>query len=299
MDNIIYSFHTLIRRFCMDRRDKLKSKRSVAQLKALSIYEETQNMTEEQVVQSIYEKIISLNREEAIEIENNQKLRKASCGINIDILEIILQNVEKLEPERYSKLNEIKSVTIGIVKSSKINETRNYVGWSVEHKKNISEREIDQLVTFIGNIDENDLKDVPPLFYRRVLSKEEEREVLSKLQNKWFVKIDQQYNLANREILNINSGDFAAIVDRERMVDLIIDRGEKRIYEINMCELDAASYIMDTHAMLKSKNIQTYWCSDKMDWAIIKDHDGFFFICGEFLINTCNTKNIFYADAEN
>lgn len=61
--------------------------------------------------------------------------------------------------------------------------------------------------------------------------------------------------MTSKEILTIKSGDFEKLANRERIVDLIIHCGNKRIYEINMYSLDASSYIMDTHAMLKSRNI--------------------------------------------
>ncbi|WP_312048106.1 hypothetical protein, partial [Anaerotignum sp.] len=85
MSSIICNFQTLIRRFCINKINNFMNKRVVIQRKALGIYEETKDITQEQVIQSIVDKIISLSYKEAMEIEKNEELRKSSSSsINID-----------------------------------------------------------------------------------------------------------------------------------------------------------------------------------------------------------------------
>ncbi len=283
----ICNFHTVIRKYCMDRMKWLRNNRIIAQRNALGIYDETKDMTEEQTIGEIYHKIRGLSREEAAELENNTELRKACCSIHIDILEIILQNLERQEPEQYEALDEIKNAAINLVQASRINENRNYFGWSQEEKKTITEEEINQLVSYIKTIDDNSLEEVQHLFYRRVLTKEEEREIIKKLQDNWLETTKHLYCESTNEIACFYSHEFEETVDRNKIIDLLKDKGETRIYEINSCDLDAVSYIMDTEALLMNQKSQAYWCSEGMDWAIIKDHEGFYFVCGAFLVEAC------------
>lgn len=274
----------------MDRVCKFSNEHIVALRKVLGIYEETKDMTENQVIQSMHEKIISLSPKESIEIESNEELRKHAYGININILEVILKEIEKLEPEQYTTLNEIKNIAIDIVKDSKINEHIHYVGISNEDKETICENEKQELIIYMHSIIEDDLRDVPQLFHRRVLTEKKVSEVFSKLQNSWLNKC--QYALSTDEILCIDSNYFINTVDLDKLIKLLIDHSNESIYEINYCDLDAASYIMDTNALILNNKSQAYWCSDKMDWAIIKDHEGFFFICGKYLAEACNSGYI-------
>ncbi|GEM_PF-4986147 len=184
------------------------------------------------------------------------------------------------------------------MRTSRISENIKYAGWSYEDKIRISEREINKIVFYMKNIDENDLKNVLPLFYRRVLSEEEEREVLRKLQDKWLKRTQQYYNKSTKEIISFRSNDFSTPANRNKIIDLLICHGEKRIYEVNVCDVDSVSYIMDIDALSFNRNIQPYWCSNKMDWAIIKDHEGAIFVCGEFLVNAYKNGKYFRSDSE-
>lgn len=293
MSSRMRNFQTLVRRYCINKINYLENERIIMQREALGIYEETRDKTQEQVIQAICEKIISLSYKEAMEIENAGELDKEPCNIKIDILEVILQSVEKIEPEQYSSLSEIKKDAIHLVRTSKISETISYLGWSGEDKERISESEINETVSYMKSIMENDLKNVSPIFYRRVLSEEEEGEVVRKLQDKWLKRTQQYYNRPTKEILSFNSNEFATATNQNKIIELLRFHGEEKIFEINACEVDAVSYIMDIDALSLNHNIQPYWCSNKMDWAIIKDHEDVIFVCGEFLVNAYNKGNHF------
>lgn len=293
MERSIINFHTFIRRYCIDRSDMLKSIRLDTQLKTLGIYEKSMSMTEEQVVHAIYQRIKSLSREEAIKIENDPTLRKNECSINIDILEITLENIEKIDPLLYKNLNSIKNICSHMIQSSKLRGNTHYHGWSEKEKEKIIDTERSQLISLINETDEDDLTDVPPLFFRRVLSEDMEKSLLFAIKKKWHEKVEQKSSFSNKDYLLIHENQFKKVFNQEKIIQTPLQRGEKRIYQLNPWELKGVSYQMDTHLILTNPKTELYWCSDKLDWAIIKDHEDHYHIWGDCFLNT---TELFHSD---
>lgn len=285
MDQTIINFHTFIRRYCIDRRNTLKENRLIAQLKALGIYEEVKAMPEDQAIEAIFEKIKRLDHNEFINIENDPALSKKSYNINIDILEIILQNIEKIDPLQFESLNDIKNASLQNIQSSKISDNSHYHSWSKKEKEKIIETEISHLISLIKKTDKDDLKEISPLFFRRVLSNDEEKTLLLTFKNKWHKKAEQSEHISNTDYLRLHEDEFKKIFKRENIVEILLHRGENRVYELNTWDIDGASYEMDTHIILTNPNSELYWCTQKMDWALIKDHEGYYHIWGDCFIN--------------
>lgn len=285
MNNLILNFHTLMRKYCVERIQHLKSEHLIAMRKAFEVYDDTKDMTEEQTIQCIHEKMCSVSREKMRQIENNEELRKHSCAVNNDILDVILKNIEKVDPDKYAVLNKIKMAVIDIVKSSKINSIKGYTNISNDEKEKICEKEKQVLISYIHSIHEENLWDVPQLFYRSVLTEENVAEVFSVFEKQWLNRVMQHFDEPMDGVLRFHSSSFIEEIDLDRLIQLLIHYGDERIYEINSCEVDAVSYIMDTSALCLRNKLQANWFSDKMDWAIIKDHSSFVFLCGELLVN--------------
>ncbi|MBB2183250.1 hypothetical protein H0486_10200 [Lachnospiraceae bacterium MD1] len=289
MNSIVLNFHTLIRKYCMERIQKLKSDQLVAMRKAFEVYDDTKDMTEEETIQCIHKKMCSVDREKMKQIVNNEELRKYWCAVNIDILDVMLKNIEKVEPEEFSSVEEIRKKIINIVKSSKISGIKGYDNISNDEKENICEKEKQICISYMNSIHEEKLRDAPQLFYRRVISKEKEAELISDFEKQWLNKVMQHFDEPMDGVLRFHIGSFTEEIDLDRLTQLLIDHGDERIYEINSCEVDAVSYIMDTNVLCLKNKTQAYWFSEAMDWAIIKDHSSFVFLCGGLLINAYNS----------
>jgi len=101
----------------------------------------------------------------------------------------------------------------------------------------------------------------------------------------------------NRDVLDValkgieGLEQFIKGVNLEKFIEWLVSHGEERIYEINTCEVDAVSYIMDTTALVIKSKLEAYWCSDIMDWALIKDHEGFIFVCGKWLVEVLKSED--------
>lgn len=206
--------------------------------------------------------------------------------MNRGILDVVLKGIEALEPEDYNTLNEWIDAVVKVVKACKISPIKGYVGISQEQKERICACERQRLISFVLHIEENNLNDVPALFYRKVLTDSKRFEVFQKLQSIWLDKTVQHYYTSTNEIVCFDSEQFIRGVNLEKLIQCLVNHGEERIYEINTCEVDAVSYIMDTTALVIKSKLEAYWCSDKMDWALIKDHEGFFFVCGKWLVES-------------
>lgn len=295
MNETINNFHTLIRRYCMDEIYTLKKDQIIEQRKNLNIYEETKDMTENQVNQCIYEKSVSLSLEDWIELEHNIDLHRNKCAmvisISIDILNVILKGIEKIEPEKYKTLNDMKNTVSDVVNASKISEIRHYSGFNKEDKETVCENMKQELIHYINTINEAHLSDVTPLFYRRVLTEKKISELCIKLRKQWLDKAVPFSTLATHEIVSFKTNYFLKTVDQDKLIRFLKNNGEERIYEINTCEVDPASYIMDTTALVIRGMSEAYWFSDKMDWALIRDHEDFYYICGENFVSEFNAGN--------
>lgn len=285
MDQACINFHTFIRRYCIDRSNKLKKNRFMAQLKALGIYEEVKAMPENKALEAICQKIKRLDHDEVFKIENDLKSSEKSCNINIDILEIILQNIEKIDPLQFKSLNDIKSASIQNIQSSKISENINYCGWSKKEKEKIIHTEISKLIILIKNVEKDDLAEIPPLFFRRVLSDDEEKTLLLTFKNKWQEKAEQNELIANKDYLLLHDNEFNQMFERENIVQILLQHGDNRVYELNTWDQDGVSYEIDTHIILTTNGSELYWCTQKLDWAIIKDHEGYYHVWGECFTN--------------
>ena len=81
--------------------------------------------------------------------------------------------------------------------------------------------------------------------------------------------------------------DFEGQISLDELVNVLTQHGINRIYEINTGGASTASYIMDLDAFdpYYIEGFDIYWCTEQLDWLIIKDHEGYFYIYGEWLIN--------------
>jgi hypothetical protein len=192
---------------------------------------------------------------------------------------VILIKIENRTSEEFDSFSEIKELVLNECSESKIDERYSF-GITNEKKIEICNDEKKKFYDFINSIDEKALTNVEPLFYRRVLPKSKISEIKKKIDEVFY-----RNDSTKVTCLCFKEEDFRMAVKISEIISILSSHDIHKIYEINTGEIDAASYNMDLSVFnpyfIDGFNI--YWCSDEMDWVIIKDHEGYYFIYGEWL----------------
>jgi hypothetical protein len=270
----IIGFHILSRKYFIDVLTNVKSK--------------TKHIGDE------FNKIYKKNNGDHVKsfsvFENDSTVRKLVDDLNEsypnwsvkkEILEVILRKIESIIPEDFSALNQIKQVVLDVCDEAKIDE-RKHFGISNEMQIEICKVEKEKFYYYVNGIAEEDLLNVAPLFYRVVLSENKISDIKKKIN-----EICYNSNLEKETSLCFKVDDFQTEVSLDRIVDALTQHEISKIYEINTGGIGTVSYSMDLYAFdpyyIDGCNI--YWCTDQLDWLIVKEHEGYYFIYGEWLMH--------------
>lgn len=210
------------------------------------------------------------------------------------ILELILNEIEKTMPENFKTIEDMKKHTIYIIESSKIDEDeyifKPYKTYLEKAVHEAVEDEKQKLKNFITSLDEENLQNVKPLFYRRVLTEEEGEAIKESLR-----EIDRKFTCDDKDTLYGNSFCVSKELPPQILRNIFIKRGIKKLYEIYVGrkiyrEIDVS--IFDPY-----HESDRYWSSSDMDWLISANHEGDIDICGSWLIDAItsevpNTQNM-------
>lgn len=274
MEERVNSFYTLSRKYFMDMLTEIRDKN-------MEVREQFQNI------------LIRNGRDYAKAIREFETDNTVKCIINElnemhpfwyirkVIQEAILRNIEKIVPEEYSSLVQIKKAVVTACREADIDE-RIHFDAADEIVTEICNTEKQRFYEYLCNISEEDLDKTVPLFYRRVLSDDKASEIEKRMDEIWY-----NSNVRKEEMLCFKQEDFEAEVSLSQIIDILMQHGTDRIYEINTGGIASASYLMDLSALNPyfADGFNIYWCTDEMDCAIIKDHEGCYFICGEWLVD--------------
>lgn len=204
-------------------------------------------------------------------------------SIRKEILEVILRKIESRTAEEFDSFNQIKEFVLNECNKSEIDE-RYHFDISNEMKIKVCNDEKKKFYDFINSLDEGELTNIEPLFYRRVLPETKIREIKKKI---------DEVCLENKSYLCFKKEEFEVAVRLEELINILVQHEVRNIYEINVGGIDTASYIMDLSVFnpyfIDGFNI--YWCSEHLDWVIIKDHEGYYFIYGKWLAEKFNVLN--------
>lgn len=264
MDKII-GLHNIARKYCIDRINTLSRENMIWCNKILSIYEKTGDYNCDEI--------------------NNLNDEYPDINIHEDILKFMLEEIERIIPENYTDENKLRE---DIVKACKNSNIRNYMHYSNRDdkiKKVISDEEKLKLNTFINSLNEKELCEAEPLFYRRVLSEQTCENELKFIEEIWDV-----FDESREDIIVFNSNCFLENFKDKFNINLfrkvLIDHGIKKIIEIELYgKYTTTAREIEVSAFEFNPFHEGYWFSEKKDWVIFKWHEDRCFVGGKWLVD--------------
>ncbi|MCQ1531613.1 hypothetical protein [Lutispora saccharofermentans] len=274
MKDRIAGFHTISRRYLIDILTDIKNR----------------NMEIGERFNKIYKKnncdYIKSTNEFKDDVEVKRLIDELSeshpyWNIKIEILEAILRKIEGNTPENFYSLSQIKESVIHSCHESEI-DGRKHFDISDEVKIEICNAEKKKFYEYINNICEEDLINAAPLFYRRALSENEISEIKRKIH-----AVCYKPGLEKEMTLCFKEEDLKIEIGSDEIINILRQQETSQIYEINTGGIGTASYIMDLSVFdpYYIDGFDIYWCTEQLDWVIIKDHEGYYYFYGEWLIN--------------
>jgi hypothetical protein len=139
---------------------------------------------------------------------------------------------------------------------------------------------------YISNITADELLIIQPLFYRKVISKNESTALRRNLKLAWG--IDQYWypiiECARKDIIAFQDEYFEAEFGYEKLRNILQGAYHERIYELREAGAEL-EYEIDTSVFEPTYNgLEGFWFSDKMDWVIYASHENSITIGGTWLI---------------
>ncbi|WP_432664459.1 hypothetical protein R9X47_28530 [Wukongibacter baidiensis] len=265
MDEKIAAFHILSRKYLIEILQNLKNELLELSKKVEKILEETDDYQDKRIM----------------DLNMDLNIRYPYWYVRRDILSVILIRIESISPKDFNSLDEIKKIVIQEYEKANISERKHYSDISKELRISICNEEKQKFYDYISNIDENSLKEVDELFYRRVISDEKIKEIKKRINEK-----RNNVEFEGKDFMWFNREYFRNEININDLLDIFRRKKIERIYEINTGGIDSASYLMDLSALdfYFTDGFNIYWCSDEMNWMIEENHEDFYLIYGEWLI---------------
>ena len=258
--------HTSARRYCIDRINDLRERGQ----KVCEIFMETNDMNNHEIQNLLKDSSNSLN----------------ILSIRVEIMKVILRKIESIIQENYLSLEQIKNSLVDICMKATIHDNISFAEAN-GFKSEICCEEKQKFCDFLYALESESLHNVKPLFFRRVLPKDTAKKIKEEL-----CGILNDFHSSREDILCFKEECFLEELDIEVLKDIFKKYGVDKIWEINLGEIVPVSYVIDISGFkpFNEDGFNIYWCSEKMDWAIEQNHEGYYFVYGKWLIN--EIKNI-------
>jgi len=190
-----------------------------------------------------------------------------------NVLSAILVKVESFDPSHFISVEEARNAILTAAQSAESMFTQGSIG-PIQSKVMAEEREEFRL--FIEKYSEGNMVEEEPLFYRRVLSKDESDEVWDKLQFRWGIgRREYWYPLTQRTNQNIEAFQDKALdkaVTPDGLRAILANHGLTRVFELREY---GAEYELDLSVAFDPyyNGAEGYWCSEQADWIIYASHE--------------------------
>ena len=190
--------------------------------------------------------------------------------------EALLQGVEEIEPTNYNSLDELKSAIIESALNSQTIFTKDIYGTA----KNAIDNERKKFKKFVENINEQDLINVPDLFYRRKLINTETNNWKTKLKlhsveftGFWFPKNEITQNLSDFLIFDEDIVDEQMEKDINQIIKSFI------INNYFVFNEDNVNYELEKNSFdLFNLSPETFMFDETLNWIIYYSHEDFYII---------------------
>jgi hypothetical protein len=198
------------------------------------------------------------------------------------VLNAILVEIEKFTPQDFSTLDEAK-VLISSISGYLANDTFKYSQNGLTAEKAMTE-ERKAFVNYIQTLSEEEIGEVEPMSYRRVIKRSEKQQIWAELKKVWNIQGGNWYPLSEGNPFNLIAFQ-AKYLEREVGVELLrsllMKHGITRVWELREF---GPEYEMELVFFDPSYNgAEGYWCTQNMNWIIYASHESSITIGGWLL----------------
>ncbi len=188
-----------------------------------------------------------------------------------NLLEAILVEIERSMPRDFSSLEEAREL-LGATGRSAEHSYLKAPRQPVAIKAAGEER--DGFVRFVRTISAEELLQVEPLPYRRVLASAESRHIRSKLEQAWGIGKGYWYPLSVSSPANVSAFQDRYFQDElgpEKLRAILAGRGITNLWELREY---GPEYELELSGFDPYYNgAEGFWCSEEMDWVIYASHE--------------------------
>lgn len=201
----------------------------------------------------------------------------------------ILLEVERVVPSDFPSLDAVRDFLRETAHSVEIYPVRPS-GISSDELATQMQRARQAFESYISGLSTDDLRQITPLAYRRVLGLAERRRLWRRLERRWGISPTTYWYPLTSDPLPSHVQAFWARPFRDAIpperLRAILKQGQVRhVWELRQGAMHS-QYEIEVAAMhLISGPVETYWTSEKMDWLIYASHEDSFTIAGESLLN--------------
>jgi len=147
----------------------------------------------------------------------------------------------------------------------------------------------DRFCAYVAALGTNDLREIQPLPYRRLLNRDEERQIWARLDERWGTNgTFYWYPLSSTEppgmALALQAEWFKIGVPIDRLHRLLKERGIRRVWALTE-GIHAPAYEMDTVLIdPEYRGDECYWTAGEMDWLLYVSHESSVTVAGGWFV---------------
>jgi hypothetical protein len=176
--------------------------------------------------------------------------------------------IEGFIPQDFSSLEEATSLIVIAIRTAEDVITRN----PNRKAQEAMDEEREAFVDFIQTLSKEELGNIEPLPYRRVLRKSESQQIWAALKKAWNIQYDYWYPLSDCSVSNVSAFQdkyFQEEVGPETLQTLLAKHGITRVWELRQY---GPEYELELTELYPYED-EGYWCSEEMDWIIYASHE--------------------------
>jgi hypothetical protein len=218
--------------------------------------------------------------------------------IRFSVLHNLLVEIERTTPSDFATVAALRDHLLAMTEAIQ-SERRSY-SWSAEREVRTVTREPfnaeqeavrGEFLGFVRGLSEDDLRQVPPLPFRRVLSDSQARRIAKGVSQRWGFEATKRYWWPLREgypeqmpvdVLVLQERHFYTDLGVDAMRGILLTRGITRLFELTEHHF-APEYEIDIELCTFRGN-ETIWTSRSLDWLIYVSHESSITFAGEWLV---------------
>lgn len=201
------------------------------------------------------------------------------------VLHIILDEIEHVIPSAFTTVNALQgflieagqAATVPLPTSEQIDEQWEQMHSDARHA----------FCVYVRNLSPQDLRQVPPLPYRRVLGDQEAEALWKRVEWCWNVPRSLWYPLNNEappaNVIAFDDAWLTTYVPPTILRHILAQRRVRRVWQLTTW---GTQYEMDLDLLFSSsRQNEAYWTSETMDWLLYQSHEYSLTVAGDWLIS--------------